>query len=42
MGYQTMTIDVLELCHEWFGYTYHCDGDRQDYFANMDQQEGQQ
>lgn len=29
MPYASMTIAALIQCYQWYGYTYHCDGDTQ-------------
>lgn len=29
MDYRLFNVDDLAACHEWFGYIYQLDGDRQ-------------
>jgi len=36
MDYSLMTIDVLLLCFEQWGYEYYCDGDEKKYHTVND------
>ena len=39
MDYSTYAVECLSLCYEWFGYTYHLDGDSQQVNADLEEQE---
>ena len=39
MDYSTYDVGCLSLCYEWFGYTYHLDGDSQQVNADLEEQE---
>ena len=39
MDYSTYDVECLSLCYEWFGYTYHLDGDSQQVNADLEEQE---
>lgn len=37
MDYSTYDVECLSLCYEWFGYTYHLDGDSQQVNADLEE-----